>query len=63
MDIGLGSLVVRQPDGGFVMCVAADAGDDLFCVSMDTQNSVRGWFSRGELQPVRRPDAPSPIFS
>ncbi len=53
MDIGLGSMVIRQPDSDFVMCVTADAGDHLFCVSTDRQKSIRAWFTRDELRPAR----------
>jgi hypothetical protein len=53
MDIGLGSMVRRVSDV-LVMCVTGEAGDDLFCVSVD--GKVRGWFARRELtRVVRRP--------
>jgi hypothetical protein len=46
-------MVIRQPDSDFVMCVTADAGDHLFCVSTDRQKSIRAWFTRDELRPAR----------
>jgi hypothetical protein len=56
MGIGLGSLVVTAHGGGLVMLVVATDGEQMYCVSVDKQKSIKQWVDRGLLKvAVRRP--------
>lgn len=56
-EIGLGSLVVQKSGDGPVMAVAAAAGDEMFCVSLDPQATLRLWCHRAMLKKAERPRA------
>jgi hypothetical protein len=55
MEIGLGSLVVHASGSGAVMLVAATAGDDMYCVSVDRQKDIRQWCHRSSLRRAQQP--------
>ena len=54
-EIGLGSLVVQASGDGPVMAVAAATGDDMFCVSLDAEATLRLWCHRAMLKKAERP--------
>jgi hypothetical protein len=54
-DIGLGSLVVQKSGDGPTMMVAAAAGDDMFCVSLDLALPLKVWCPRAMLKRAERP--------
>ena len=54
-EIGLGSLVVQKSGDGPVMAVAAATGDEMFCVSLDPQATLRLWCHRAMLKRAERP--------
>ena len=53
-EIGLGSLVMQKSGDGPVMAVAAATGDDMFCVSLDPQATLRLWCHRAMLKKAER---------
>jgi ribosomal protein S18 acetylase RimI-like enzyme len=56
MGIGLGSLVVTASGSSMAMVVVATDGEQMYCVSVDKQKSIRQWVDRALLkQAVRRP--------
>lgn len=57
MEIGLGSMVVQASGDGPVMVVAAATGDDMFCVSLDLNRSIKEWLPRSALKVAERPKA------
>ena len=57
MEIGLGSMVVQASGNGPVMVVAAATGDDMFCVSLDLNRSIKEWLPRAALKVAERPKA------
>ena len=56
-EIGLGSLVTQKSGDGPVMAVAAAAGDDMFCVSLDAEATLRLWCHRAMLKKAERQQA------
>jgi hypothetical protein len=50
MEIGLGSLVVHFARQGQTMLVVATAGEEMYCVSIDRQKSIRQWCHRASLR-------------
>jgi hypothetical protein len=55
MEIGLGSLVVHFARQGQTMLVVATAGDEMYCVSIDQQKSIKQWCHRASLRRAPQP--------
>lgn len=55
MEIGLGSLVVHFARQGQTMLVVATAGEEMYCVSVDAQKTVRQWCHKASLRVVSQP--------
>jgi hypothetical protein len=55
MEIGLGSLVVPSAGEGVTMLVVAAAGDEMYCVSIEKQKSIRQWRHRSALNRAPQP--------
>jgi hypothetical protein len=55
MEIGLGSLVVHFARQAQTMLVVATAGEEMYCVSLDPQKTIRQWCHKASLMCVPQP--------
>ena len=55
MEIGLGSLVVHSAGEGSTMLVVATTGDEMYCVSLDKQKSIKQWCHKSSLRRTQQP--------
>ena len=55
MEFGLGSLVEPRIGEGMTMLVVATAGDEMYCVSVDKQKSIKQWCHRSALRRAPQP--------